>query len=388
MIRYFLEDYKDYGFIMKIPLNELTISDTCAFLGIFCFLSLACLICFFIEKWRIRRLELLDGSKKGIISKKGSIKKSKRISKFILVPFSTSPSSLSYLFLFCLFASFSTAVWLTSSFIKHVYVSGWSHVAIWVFTFKLISFYLVSHELNPPVSLSHFLYFIVAPTFCYQLSYPMSSTRRFSFILRRVVQLVLGVFLFVFVMDQYSIPSIYRAIENPSWLIKCENVINVAISSAFLFLIFFHMVFVCALDILAEITLFGDRNFYQAWWNSETVGEFWTLWNIPVHNWFKRHLYIPLVKRGTHKQLARAYCFFVSAIIHEFVFSLATRRFSGLIFIAMIFQIPNIYVSERVKNSLPFLANTFFWCSFCVIGQPAIVLLYYRSKWLKEMGLA
>lgn len=362
--RYLIEDYKDYGLIMKIPLRELSLHDSFFFILDFSILFVCSLVCFGVEKSRLRKIE--DNSK---------AKTPKQENFFI------------YTFLFfAVFTLMNILIgFITFYYIHHVYIAGWSVIVSIVGSVKVLSFYLVSSEIQTNThQIDHFLYFLVAPTLCYQLSYPMNDTRSYKRIAVRGIQLVVGLFLFVFVMDQYSISSIYRAMENKDYLVKIENIINVAISTAFLFLIFFHLVFVCALDVIAEATLFRDREFYQAWWNSRTVGEFWSLWNIPVHNYFKRHLYIPLVMQGTNKQIARAYCFFVSAILHELVLSLATKKICGWVFLGMIFQVPNIYVSELVFKYFPTLSNYFFWCSFCVIGQPTIVLLYYRSKYLRE----
>lgn len=33
----------------------------------------------------------------------------------------------------------------------------------------------------------------------------------------------------------------------------------------------------------AQLTRFGDREFYKDWWNAATIGEYWKTWNMPVH---------------------------------------------------------------------------------------------------------
>lgn len=37
-----------------------------------------------------------------------------------------------------------------------------------------------------------------------------------------------------------------------------------------LYLLAFYVIFECVLNVFAEITLFADRGFYDAWWNSTT----------------------------------------------------------------------------------------------------------------------
>ena len=36
----------------------------------------------------------------------------------------------------------------------------------------------------------------------------------------------------------------------------------------------------------------------QDWWNASTVGEYWRLWNMPVHKWLLRHVYYPALRMG------------------------------------------------------------------------------------------
>lgn len=44
----------------------------------------------------------------------------------------------------------------------------------------------------------------------------------------------------------------------------------------------------------------------QEWWNATTVGEYWRLWNQPVHKWMLRHVYFPGIRAGLPKFWAGA----------------------------------------------------------------------------------
>lgn len=70
---------------------------------------------------------------------------------------------------------------------------------------------------------------------------------------------------------------------------------------------------------------FADRKFYLDWWNSGSMGTYWRLWNVPVHNYFKRHVYIPLRRRGWSNTSASMMVFFLSAIIHEILLGIPTH---------------------------------------------------------------
>ena len=87
------------------------------------------------------------------------------------------------------------------------------------------------------------------------------------------------------------------------------------------FFCFFHS----TLNALAEIMHFADRKFYDAWWNSGSIGTYWRLWNLPVHNYFKRHVYIPLRRRGWKNTHASILVFTLSAIMHELLLGIPTH---------------------------------------------------------------
>lgn len=276
--------------------------------------------------------------------------------------------------------------------IQHIYSSGWSMILDAVYMAKLISFHLVVGELRKNkktdipsmLSLRHFLYFLVVPTLCFQLDFPVRPRRNVRALLSKTAQLLLGFLFFVFVMDQYAIPSIYRIVSFDDITTVIENIINFSISTIILFLIFFYTVFYCLLDAVADLTMFYDTCFYQEWWNASSAKEFWALWNRPVYLWFKRHVYAPMRSRGVSTEKAGLAVFAISGLIHEYVVSISIKKLTGWFLITMLLQVPLIHVTEAFKKRFPGLGNFFFWGTFCVIGQPSVMLLYYRSLYLKE----
>jgi hypothetical protein len=65
----------------------------------------------------------------------------------------------------------------------------------------------------------------------------------------------------------------------------------------FFWIIMFYIVWELILNIFAEITRFGDREFYQDWWNSTTYEEFNRKWNKPVYLFLFRHVYLECIYR-------------------------------------------------------------------------------------------
>ncbi|CAD25749.1 STEROL O-ACYLTRANSFERASE [Encephalitozoon cuniculi GB-M1] len=350
--RFIIDNNREFGFLMSLPLQTLSLTECSCFLLTIFMSFVRSLLGFYIEARELGTLHICLNL--GIFE--------------VLVAY------------------------LNLKYIRHIYFSGWSMILDVVYIAKLISFHLVVWELRRDkkantagmLRVRHFLYFLVVPTLCFQLDFPMKARRSTRDILLKTAQLLLGFLLFVLVMDQYAIPSIYRIVDFEDVTIVIENIINLSISTIILFLIFFYTVFYCFLDAVADITLFYDSCFYQEWWNASSAKEFWALWNRPVYLWFKRHVYTPMISRGVSKEKAGLVIFTISGLVHEYVASISIKKATGWFLITMLLQVPLIHVTESFKKRFPSLGNFFFWGAFCVIGQPSVMLLYYRSLYLKE----
>ena len=151
----------------------------------------------------------------------------------------------------------------------------------------------------------------------------------------------------------------------------------------------FYLVFHLFLNLLAEALRFGDRVFYKDWWNATTFEEYWRLWNLPVHYWMVRHLYFPCVRAG----LSRGQCVFVvflySALFHELLVSVPFHLPRLYAFGAMLGQIPLVVLTKKLEEGSRLWRETssgnfLFWATFCVVGQPMAVLLYYYDARLQQ----
>lgn len=104
------------------------------------------------------------------------------------------------------------------------------------------------------------------------------------------------------------------------------------------------MFFQVWLNILGELLRFADRRFYEDWWNCKNLMQYWQTWNLPVHYWFVRHLYNPLLKNGLSRSVANFTVFLISAVAHEYLVSVPLGLVSYYAFMAMLLQSPMIYV--------------------------------------------
>ena len=63
------------------------------------------------------------------------------------------------------------------------------------------------------ITLGNLAYFVVAPTLCYQPSYPRSRRLRMRWLVRKFGQLMLALGLMLFFMEQYIEPTIANSLE-------------------------------------------------------------------------------------------------------------------------------------------------------------------------------
>lgn len=241
------------------------------------------------------------------------------------------------------------------------------------------------------VTFGNIAYFLVAPTLCYQLSYPRTRVIRVRWVLRRLVMLCGALGMMLFILEQYMEPTIdnsIRPLREMDWMRMLERVLKLSLPTLYFWLAMFYALFDLWLNIVAELTRFGDREFYKEWWNATTVGEYWRLWNMPVHKWMLRHVYFPCLRHRVPKFWAGILVFFVSAVFHEVLVGVPLHMLRMWSFWGIMFQVPLMAITEQLKRRLRSdrIGNIIFWVSFCFLGQPVAQIMYYHD-WRKMHGL-
>lgn len=171
------------------------------------------------------------------------------------------------------------------------------------------------------LTLKNLYYFIVAPTLCYELNFPYSSTIRKGFLFRRIGEILVLSSLQFCLSQQWILPilsTLDRPLNHYSILENIERLLRLALPNHLLWLSFFYVYFHSILNLLAELIGFSDRLFYRDWWNASDLYEFWNRWNTIVHDFCKRHIYKPLVVQfGVNKFVGSFVVFAISAFFHE-----------------------------------------------------------------------
>ncbi|XP_055594217.1 diacylglycerol O-acyltransferase 1 [Uranotaenia lowii] len=230
--------------------------------------------------------------------------------------------------------------------------------------------------------LQDLFYFLLAPTLCYELNFPRMSRIRKRFLIKRLLEVVIGVHIVMGLFQQWMIPSVRNSLvpfSNMDLTKTTERLLKLAIPNHLMWLCFFYLTFHSFLNLMGELLRFADRNFYSDWWNANNIDTFWRTWNMPVHKWCVRHLYIPVVDLGYSKMAASVIVFFISAFFHEYLVSVPLKTFKIWAFMGMMAQIPLSYVSKFMESYYgPRWGNMVVWASI-ILGQPLAIMMYYHD---------
>ncbi|KAI0480230.1 MBOAT, membrane-bound O-acyltransferase family-domain-containing protein [Xylariaceae sp. FL0804] len=242
------------------------------------------------------------------------------------------------------------------------------------------------------ITMGNLCYFWWAPTLVYQPVYPRTENIRWVFVLKRLAETaVLSVFIW-FCSAQYAAPVLHNSldkIDHLDLLSIIERLLKLSTISLVIWLAGFFAIFQSTLNALAEVMRFGDRSFYDEWWNSAGLGDYWRLWNKPVYQFMKRHIFSPMVGRGYSMPTATFLVFFVSAVLHELLVGVPTKNIIGVAFFGMLIQIPLIFTTrplERMQGHYgKLIGNSIFWVTFTILGQPFAALIYFYA-WQAKYG--
>ncbi len=80
-----------------------------------------------------------------------------------------------------------------------------------------------------------------------------------------------------------------------------------------------YVAFDCVCNIFAELTLFADRKFYDDYWNSCTIDEFFKRCNILVPAFLQKYVYVPLLQKRLPKVVAKYITLLLSSLLLEMV---------------------------------------------------------------------
>ncbi|CAG9784403.1 unnamed protein product [Diatraea saccharalis] len=232
------------------------------------------------------------------------------------------------------------------------------------------------------LNLKDLFYFLLAPTLCYELNFPRTTRIRKRFLVKRLLEVIFGVHLVLALFQQWMIPSVTNSVDPFTDMdpIKItERLLKLSVPNHLIWLFFFYLCFHSFLNLMGELLHFADRKFYADWWNANNISVFWSTWNLPVHMWAVRHVYIPITQMGYSKVAASTVVFFISAFFHEYLVSVPLQMFRIWAFLGMMVQPPLAVISRWAEIRLGARwGNIMVWASL-ILGQPLAIMMYYHD---------
>jgi len=262
-----------------------------------------------------------------------------------------------------------------------------------ILTLKLVSFIQVnkrfrekpesteSIEYPANLGLTNLACFWLSPNLVYQPQESHCNKIRVVFTVKKVVEVFFlqaiarqGMLLMPQVVEESL-----QAVDNEDLLLFLERFLTLAFAFNIVWLISFYLVFVSFLQLMAEISRSQDRVFFHAWWNASTMDEFWRRWNLPVHRWCVKHIYLPFVESKYNKSSAMLAVFVTSAILHEYMISCPIQVTGHFALVGFLGQPPLMKMSKYVKNRYGSRAGNLLVWSFLVFGNTSGVIVYYKE---------
>lgn len=266
-----------------------------------------------------------------------------------------------------------TCIYLNAININYMdgfFVKTWNITYFVCYLMKTISFLAEQKEKE---KCKHFLYFLAIPSLCYKTKYKKKSNRSFHKISELIFKAILAAGIFIFIKDNFLISYLEELTTTDNLSVFLASYFSLSICVVFCWLSLFYFYFVCYLNILAELTYYKDDFIYLDWWNTGSIDCFWQKWNVPFHRWTKRYIFNSLTGKGYKKIVAKAMCFLLSGLAHEYGISLCCGKTVGWMFLGMLGQIPMSYFCKLFES------NFCFWIVFCIFGQTFSVFMIYRK---------
>ncbi|RLV90151.1 Sterol O-acyltransferase 2 [Spathaspora sp. JA1] len=233
------------------------------------------------------------------------------------------------------------------------------------------------------ITLKDYFNYSMFPTVIYTLDFPRIPKIRWLFAIEKICAIFGIIFLMVYVAHVGMYPLILKA-EIARTLPLSQRfpqflsiLFDMILPFLFLYLFTFYLIWDSILNAIAELTRFGDREFYGPWWNCSDWSEFARLWNIPVHKFLLRHVYHSSISSfKLNKYSATLFTFILSSLIHELVMYVIFGNLRGYLLFFQMSQLPMQLIAQlKFFKSRRLLGNILCWVGF--ISGPSIICTLY-----------
>lgn len=235
------------------------------------------------------------------------------------------------------------------------------------------------------ITFRNYFAYSMFPTLIYQIEYPRTERIRKNYVIKKLAATFGVFFILIVVSENYLYPIAIRAMElrNEPLSLKVREYIFILLDLVppfiLIYLLTFYIIWDAILNAIAELTCFGDREFYGEWWNCVAWDQFAKDWNVPVHRFLLRHVYHSSISAfHLSKYLATICTFLLSSLVHELVMFVIFRKLRGYLFCLQMCQLPLVALSRtKYMRGRHILGNTMFW--FGIVTGPSIMCSLYLT---------
>ncbi|CUM64018.1 uncharacterized protein PRCAT00001606001 [Priceomyces carsonii] len=233
------------------------------------------------------------------------------------------------------------------------------------------------------INLFNYFEYSMFPTAIYTLNFPRTPKIRWTYVFEKTSAIFGILFLMVTVAQNWIYPLVLRCLALRQLPFK-ERFIPFAfifldIVPPFLleYILTFFLIWDSILNDIAELSRFGDRDFYGPWWNCTEWSEYARLWNKPVHKFLLRHVYHSSISAFKfNKVQASLVTFIISSLLHELAMFVIFGTLRGYLLLLQMSQIPLIMLSRTAfMRNKKVLGIVICWFGF-ITGPSMICMLY------------
>lgn len=232
--------------------------------------------------------------------------------------------------------------------------------------------------------LSHYIYFLFAPTLIYRENYPRSSTIRWQFVFQMFGQVLACMLYVYYVIIRFCIPLFSNLDRNTITLSIFVSTLFSSILPGSLFLLLgFYGFLHCWLNGFAELLRFADRMFYKDWWNSTSFAIYYRTWNVVVQDWLYIYVYREIyLLIGKRSKIVPTICVVIlSAVFHEYVMMFALGFFYPVMFVFFaVFGLMLLFVLRRNQGVI---YNILVWLCL-LIGVGLQACFYFMESYARK----
>lgn len=197
---------------------------------------------------------------------------------------------------------------------------------------------------------------------------------------------VIGVIFYMsFIFERFLIPS-FQDIGIPSKWQSHSLILNIfgcIMPATLANLCGFYCLLHAWMNAFGEMLQFADRMFYKDWWNASSFDVYYRTWNVIVHDWLYTYIYKDMyeIVFKESKPIAAIVVFAISAIVHEFILSIAFRFFYPVLLV-MFLGCGSMLMFVRSHKQTTF-GNIMVWMSLA-IGNGLLFSLYIAEYFARQ----